>query len=361
MMTMTEQKKIRVDADAITTWAYQCLSDAGASHEIAEAIAANLVAGDLLGFRTHGLMRLKYNLMCLQNGSSKPTGTPQILSERAAVQLWDADMLSGLYVMPQAVAAAMTMARNCGTGTVVVKRAQHVAALAVYLEQATSAGMLIQMMCATPGQQVVAPHGAKSAWFSPNPFAIGAPTKNQPVLLDMSLSMTAAGKVRQAIAEQRPLPYAALITAAGDYTTDATTFLADPASVLAPLGGQELGYKGSGLNLFSELWTIALSQFGRHQEQAGNDANTVWIQVIDPSAFGSSDEFKTQAQHLVDGMSQAEPIDPAQPVRIPGAGALATRAEQLKHGVSYTEALWRLLQKVAASAQQPLPTPLSND
>lgn len=352
---MTVQKNIQVEANSMRQWAQACLEKAGAEPKLAQAMAEKLLAADLMGFRTHGLMRLRYNLNCLADGSSRRTGQYHVLKQRAAVQLWDADLVSGLYVVPEAITAAIAMAKECGTGTVVIKRAQHVAALAVYLEQATRAGMLIQIMCATPGQQAVAPYGAKSAWFSPNPFAIGAPTQQLPILLDISLSMTAAGKVRKAIAEQKPLPYPALITAAGDYTSDATTFLADPASVLAPLGGEDLGYKGSGLCLFSELWTLALSQLGRHQEQPGLDANTVWIQVVDPSAFGDADAFKAQAQALVDGMHQATPIDANKPVRIPGEGALATRERQLQSGVDYTPELWRQLKKVADSMQQPLP------
>lgn len=353
--SMTEHKYYRISAQLISDWARKCLEQAGAEPKLAQAMAQNLVAADLMGFRTHGLMRLRYNLTCLSNGSSRTQGEVTVVNSRAAVQLWDADLLSGLYVMPQAVKAAIDMARHCGTGTVVVKRAQHVAALAVYLEQATEQGMLVQMMCATPGQQVVAPFGAKSAWFSPNPFAIGAPTHNQPILFDVSLSMTAAGKVRKAIAEQQPLPYPALITAEGNYTADATTFLDDPASVLAPLGGEQLGYKGTGLCLFSELWTLGLSQLGRHQEQAGLDANTVWVQVVDPSAFGDPEEFKNQAQAMVDGIHATTPINLQQPVRVPGEGAFKVRDEQLQHGVAYTAALWRQLEKVAEQTGIPLP------
>ena len=352
---MTDQKNIRISAQLMRDWARKCLEQAGAASELAKAMAENLVAADLMGFRTHGLMRLRYNLNCLQDGSSRSNGEIKVLSKRAAVQLWDADLLSGLYVMPKAVDEAMTMARHCGTGTVVVKRAQHVAALAVYLEQATEQGMLVQMMCATPGQQVVAPFGAKSAWFSPNPFAIGAPTHGQPILFDVSLSMTAAGKVRKAIAEQQPLPYPALITANGNYTTDATTFLADPASVLAPLGGEQLGYKGTGLCLFSELWTLGLSQLGRHQEQAGLDANTVWVQVVDPSAFGDLDEFRNQAQAMVDGIHATTPINKQQPVRVPGEGAFKVRQQQLQQGIEYTATLWRQLEKIAQQTGIQLP------
>lgn len=348
----------RFDAAAITAWAQQCAEQAGASNEVAASIAKHLVAADLMGFRTHGLIRLRYNLTCLSQGLSKAKGEPRRLSGRAALELWDADFLPGLHTMPMAVARAMAMATDYGTGTVVMRRTQHVAALAVYLEQATAAGMMVQIMCATPAQRAVAPFGGKSAWFSPNPLAIGVPTTSQPLLFDVSLSMVAAGKVRTAIADGKPLPFPALITANGDYTCDATTFVADPASVLAPLGGADLGYKGTGLNLYSELWTLALSHYGRHQAAADGDANTVWVQVVDPAALGDAEAFKQQAQALLDGMCAVTPIDPAQPVRVPGSGALALRAQQLAQGISYSPALLKQLHWCAEHYHTPLPSGL---
>lgn len=354
MELMSNEKK--PSADAMLAWATRCLQKQGAAPAVAQAMATHLVAGDLLGFRTHGLLRLRYNLQALQRGQTKPAGAPEVVQRRAAIELWDADLLSGLYVLPQAVARAIAMARDCGTGTVIVRRTQHVAALAVYLEQAIDAGMLIQMMCSTPAQEVVAPYGAKSACFSPNPFAIGVPTQTEPVLLDMSLSMTAAGKVRTALAEQKQLPYAALITPEGDYSCDPATFVAEPGSVLASLGGKELGYKGTGLNLFSELWTLALSNYGRADALPDDaDANTVWLQVVDPTAVAPEGAFEQQASALVESLKNSQPIDPQQPVRVPGAGALATRARQLESGVEYSAATWRQLQWCAEFCDEPLP------
>lgn len=351
---MSEEKKPTVEA--MLNWAARCLAKKGAAHDVAQAMAQHLVAGDLLGFRTHGLLRLRYNLQALVRGQTRPEGEPKLLRGRAAIELWDAELLSGLYVVPKAVKRAIDMARECGTGTVVIRRAQHVAALAVYLEQATDAGMLVQMMCSTPAQQVVAAHGAKSPCFSPNPFAIGVPTLSEPLLLDMSLSMTAAGKVRTALAENKQLPYAALITAEGDYTCDPETFVQEPASVLASLGGKELGYKGTGLNLFSEMWTLALSDYGRGDAQQDDaDANTVWLQVVDPTALATKGAFEKQASALVQALKSSQPIDPQQPVRVPGAGALATRSRQHEQGLEYSAATWRQLQWCAEFCDEPLP------
>src|SRR5690606_28839504 len=230
---------VRVDLSAIQAWAESCLRQAGASEPIASDMAHYLLQGDLLGFRTHGLARLKYNIDQLENGGTTKTGDISVLSERRAVANWDANFLSGLHVVPKAVHKAIEQARECGTGTVLVRRAQHVASLACYLELATSQGMAITMMASTPAQQVVAPFGGKSATFSPNPFAFAVPTENLPIMLDISLSMTAAGKVRQALAEGRKLPYAALITDDGDYTNDPASFTAEPPAVLATLGGSD--------------------------------------------------------------------------------------------------------------------------
>lgn len=352
---MKADKIYRVDANEITAWASACVRAAGASEEIANALAKGLVAGDLMGFRTHGLLRLRYNLQCLLDGRSKSHGEPTCERARKAMQLWDAEFLPGPYVMPLAIDAAIAMARDCGTGTVVMKRAQHVAALAVYLEQAISQGLLIQIVAATPAQKIVAAHGAKSASFSPNPFAIGAPATKGAVLFDISLSMTAAGKVRTAIAERKALPYPALITSAGDFTADASQFVAEPGAVIASLGGEQLGYKGTGLNLYSELWTLALSQYGREQAEADGDANTVWIQIIDPTAFGPLENFKANVQEQIDAIQAAEPIAVNTPVRVPGQGALAHREQQLADGITYTAPVWKQLQWCAEHMAIPLP------
>ncbi|RUO63244.1 Malate/lactate/ureidoglycolate dehydrogenase, LDH2 family [Pseudidiomarina planktonica] len=359
MTNISNTKPIYVAAADIHEWARACAQSVGADAGVAQHIATYLLEGDLLGFRTHGLLRLRYNLECLRDGRSRASGEPLVLKDRKAVASWDAQLLPGLYVLPKAIDAACDKAKSCGTGTIVIRRAQHVASLAAYLSLATDRGFMISMFASTPGQRAVAPFGSKQAVFSPNPFAIGVPTQTQPILLDMSLSMTAAGKVRQAIAEERPLPFAGLITPGGEYTNDATTFLADPPSVLASLGGKDLGYKGSGLTLFSELWTMALSNYGRRQGSEDGDANTVWLQVLDPSAFGDQEEFLTESQAQLDAILAATPIDANQPVRVPGSNAIALKKQQLAEGVSYTPAVWRQLEKCAVMCGVDLPEVIS--
>ena len=349
----------RVDYQQILQWAEDCLQQAGASGEIARNVAFYLLEGDLLGYSTHGLIRLLNNCQWLQQGESLGKGQPVTLSERAAVAHWDAQHLPGPYVVPQAIEAASAMAKAAGTGTIVVRRSQHIAALAAYLSIATDQGLVVSLMCSTPGQRAVAPFGSKQAVFSPNPFAVGVPSLEQPLLLDMSFSMTAAGKVRQAKANSEQLPYPALITATGEWSTDPETFFAANPSAIGPLGGEKLGYKGYGLTLYSEIMTMALSQYGRRQGADDGDANSIWIQVIDPSAFGEQKLFLQQVDDLLADCRNATPIDADTPVRIPGQRALQLKADQLKNGVQYSAATSKVLRRCSEFTGVSLPASLA--
>ncbi|KPD23365.1 Ldh family oxidoreductase [Idiomarina zobellii] len=345
----------RFDYSELAQWAQSCLTNSGASGEVARNVAYYLLEGDLLGFSTHGLIRLLNNCQWLKDGKSLPKGQPVVLSERAAVANWDAQFLPGPYVVPQAVNAACDMAKQAGTGTVVLRRSQHVASLAAYLTIATDKGMVVNLMCSTPGQRAVAPFGGKEAVFSPNPFAVGVPSSKEPMLFDISFSMTAAGKVRQAKANGEKLPYKALIKPNGEWTDDPLSFFESPGSAIAPLGGEQLGYKGYGLTLFSEIWSMALAQYGRVQGADDGDANTVWVQVIDPAAFGDKSEFLKQVDSLLDDARNSAPADSDAPVRVPGEAALARKREQLKKGVIYAPSTLKVLKRCAEFCGVELP------
>ena len=135
-----------------------------------------MVYGDLFGFRTHGLRRLPYNVKQLQSGQSQGQGDVDVVQENDwRLHIGTPMVCQVLYVIPQAVEHAISKARDCGTATVVVRRCDHVASLAAYLHLATEQGMVISMLASTPAQASVAPFGAKSRVFSPNPFGFAVP------------------------------------------------------------------------------------------------------------------------------------------------------------------------------------------
>lgn len=339
-------------------FATQVLQASGASEPIAAATATYLLEGDLLGFSTHGLRRLYFNAKLLAEGTTRGQGEVEVLIERAATATWDAHFLPGPYVAAMAVEAACDKAKAAGTATIVVRRAQHVASLAAYLRIATEQGLVVSMMCSTPAQSSVAPFGGREAVFSPNPFAIGVPTSGDPLLLDMSFSMTAAGKVRQYWDRGQSLPWPALIRGDGQVSSEPGDYIEAKNAAILPLGGMDLGYKGSGLCLMSEIWTMALSNYGRQLGHQDGESNSLFVQVLDPAAFGSGQAFTQVTEDLLHQVRSSEPIDPAHPVRTPGERSMQYRRQQLAQGVELEESIVARLQRCAERFGVPLPQPI---
>ena len=80
--------------------------------------------------------------------------------------------LPGPWLVRRAIDAAMSMAKEHGSGTITIRRSHHIACLAAYLKQATDEGMVIQLVCSDPNSASVAPFGGPRAVFTPNPLAI---------------------------------------------------------------------------------------------------------------------------------------------------------------------------------------------
>ena len=76
------------------------------------------------------------------------------------------------------------------------------------------------------------------------------------------------------------------------------TYYTPPGSVL-PLGGPDLGYKGFALGLLVEALTSAMGGHGRADEPKQWGAS-VFLQVMDPAAFGTRDSFIHEVEWLAE-------------------------------------------------------------
>jgi L-lactate dehydrogenase len=122
----------------LVEFARALLARVGLRDDIARDVATVLVDGDLMGHTTHGLALLAAYLGELDKGAMAKDGAPVVTERRAATQMWDAGRLPGPWVTLRAFDAATEMAKAAGTGTVVVRRSHHIAALAAYLPRVTA-------------------------------------------------------------------------------------------------------------------------------------------------------------------------------------------------------------------------------
>ena len=322
----------RYAAEDLDRFARALIEAAGCRADIARDLAAVLLDGDLLGHTTHGMALLAPYLMELAEGRMAKTGEPLVLSRRAAVQLWDGRRLPGPWLVLRALEAASAMAEECGTGTVVIRRSHHIACLAAYLKRATDAGLVAIVESSDPTVAAVAPHGGITPFITPNPIAAGLPTSGDPILIDVSTSITSMGYALQQMRAGKKLPGEWLIDAGGHPTDDPGALVREPKGALLPLGGVDAGHKGFALALLVEALTAGLAGHGRADPHEGW-TGTTFLQVLDPEAFGGLVAFRRQMDAVAAAAHAAKPRPGADRVRLPGERGLAHYRDARERGV----------------------------
>jgi LDH2 family malate/lactate/ureidoglycolate dehydrogenase len=322
----------RFRAEALCAFGEALLRAAGMETAPARDVAEVLLEGDLLGHDTHGMALLAPYLAELDAGRMEKRGRWRVMTQRPATALWDGERLPGPWLVRAAIEVALAMARTCGGGTVVIRRSHHIGCLAAYLQRATERGCAILLMCSDPNSASVAPHGGLAPVFTPDPIAFGAPTSGDPILIDLSASLTTNGLTARLQRQGRRLPHPWLLDAAGHATDDPAVLFAEPKGTILPAGGLDSGHKGYALALIVELLTGALAGFGRADAREGWGA-TACVQVWDTHAFGGPDAFARQADWIVAACRGNPPRPGFDTVRVPGDRALAMRRKQLQYGV----------------------------
>ncbi len=199
--------------------------------------------------------------------------------------------------------------------------------------RATERGYALLIACSDPSSASVAPHGGLKAVFTPDPLAFGVPTSGDPVLIDLSASLTTNGMTARLHRHGRKLAQPWLLDAEGGATDDPRVLFSDPKGTILPTGGLDAGHKGYALALIVEMLTGGLAGFGRADPKEGWGA-TVMVQAFDPEAFGGRAGFERQADWLVAACRSNPPRPGVDAVRLPGQRGLALKREQQRLGVA---------------------------
>jgi L-lactate dehydrogenase len=320
-------------APDLIAFARQLLERAGLEPEKAATVAAVLLEGDLLGHTTHGLALLPQYLAELEKGAMTKRGEPRVLADFPAAVTWDGQRLPGPWLTVRAIELAIPRARRNGTCTVVIRRSHHIACLAAYLQRVTEAGLMIVLTCSDPNVASVAPHGGRREVFTPNPLAAAWPTEGEPVMLDVSMSITTNALTKRLHTEGRRFPGVWAVDAAGQPTDDPAALYTNPPGALLPLGGLDHGHKGYAFALLVEALTGGLAGHGRADPKEGWGAS-VMVQLFAPECFGGEKDFRRQTEQVAAACRATPPRTGWERVRLPGEAGLRRRAEQLAQGVA---------------------------
>ncbi len=329
---------VRVPVTEAVRVACELLTAAGMDQDAATAVATGLVDADRLGRRTHGLRLLPSYLEEIRSGRMRPDGRPRVVrDEGGPVALWDAEWRSGVWAVHLAVREAADRARRTGVGIISIARTHHIAGLQPYLMEPLEAGLVTFVTCSDPSGATVAPFGGVEAVLQPDPIAIGFPTSEGPVLVDISTSTTANAVVEEAIRDGRRLPGKWVQTADGIPTDDPRVVHAQPPGTLLPAGGADHGHKGYGLAVAIEALTQGLAGYGREGAEDRWGASAL-VQVTNPAFFAGGEAFDRQAAGLVSRLRGSKPAPGNDAVRVPGDASLRAREEADRLGVALTDA-----------------------
>jgi L-lactate dehydrogenase len=322
----------------------------------AEAIADSLITADSMGHSTHGLALAAWYLEAVKSGVMAINGDMRVVNDRGACITWDGLRLPGSWLISRAIDTALERIEQHGVVTVAIANCHHTGALAVYLPRLTERGLLVQLVCSSPAARGVAPFGGTEPLFSPNPIAAGIPTHGDPILLDVSSSITTLNSARQLVVRGERFPAKWAMDAQGQPSDDPNAVVSGGGSLL-PVGGFDHGHKGYGMALLVEALTQGLSGQGRVDQPKGTPVN-IFLQVTDPGAFAGLDAFTRQSQWLVDACHANKPLPGRPPVRLPGEHAMVRQRQAIAEGVVLTAGVMDALRPAALAAGLVVPQAL---
>ena len=292
------------------------LQSFGTDEKEAKLVSETLVLADSRGIHTHGVNFLPLIVERIKNGMVEVPTKLKILLDDGAVTHIDGGNGLGQTSASESMIQSISKAKRFGVGVSLVRNTNHIGLLAKYTLMATKEGMLGLCMCNSPA--AMAPWGGIEAFFGTNPFSIGIPRKNNsPIILDMSTSMTARGKIRQAAKMNEKIPYGWAIDNEGNPVDDPKKAL---KGSLLPIGGP----KGYGMAFFIDVicGLISGSKFGRNlltfHEPIGPTGVGAMTMSIDIKRFISMMHYEDLIEDYVKSIKESKKIKGNRRIYLPG-------------------------------------------
>jgi (2R)-3-sulfolactate dehydrogenase (NADP+) len=326
---------VKVAVDELRRLVAGALARAGANAAMAESTAQALVLAEAQAMPSHGLSRVAQYAAQLRNGRVVGTAVPAVVRRLGGALLVDAGEGLAFPACDLAVREAIAAAPTQGVVFVGVVRSHHAGVMVDHLRPLAAAGLVGLAFANSPAAMPAA--GGRHPIFGTNPIAAAFPRRGaDPLLVDLSLSEAARGKVMVAAREGRPIPAGWALDAHGDPTTDAQAAL---AGSMLPIGATS-SPKGAMLALVVELLVTAVigARFGFEASSffvdEGNRPGIGQAFVaIDPAALAGSDAYLDRLEVLVAEMGKDTGV------RLPGARREALRRNAVREGVEVADAV----------------------
>lgn len=328
-----------------------------ATEDDAAATAEALVHADLRGVNSHGINMFTHNrayVPGLREGTVNPRPNRRVLHETPSTALLDNDGGLGAAGATAGMQLAIRKAREVGSGFVALTDGRHYGMAAHYAMQALPVGMIGLTFCNS--RPYVAPAGGGKAMLGTNPIAMAAPAGEEPpFVLDMATSAVAVGKLLLARRTGKRVPSSWAQDAQGRATDDPSVVWS--GGWLLPLGGlpETSGYKGYGLAAMVDVFSGVLSGIGISSMLLQVEGVGQFFGALRVDGFQPLDRFTAMMDRAIREWRATPPLDPAQPVQVPGDPERRNEVEHRQLGVPLHPALVTDLEALGTEMGAPFP------
>ena len=332
-----------VDPDLLEDLTRCILESTGTPPKPAAFIANTLVAANLAGHDSHGVLRMPFYIDAVREGRVLPDAMPGVIKRDRATTIVDAAYGWAQPAMWLATQTAIELAREHGLGAAVVHRAFHIGRCAIYVEEIARQGM-IGLLVANAGP-AVAPYGGTTRVMGTNPIAWAMPRSDgkPPIAHDVATAAIAEGKLRVARSKDLPIPEGKLLNAAGEPTTDPADFYTGGA--ILPFGE----HKGGGFSVFAQLIGHALAGLDPAGPQGQRGVNGPFVIAIDIAPFVALTDFVEKIEDQADKIVASPPAPGFDRVRLPGDPELESAETRRREGIPIPASTWAELKQLASS------------
>lgn len=307
---------VSLSPSAATDLALSAFGAAGMPADLARPAARALVLAEQEGLPSHGLARVPFYVAQMRVGKVVADARPDVSRDGVVIRV-DARFGLAFAAIDAAAQAARDVVRDLGVAVISVTHSHHFGVAGQAVEPFAREGLIALAFANAPA--AMAPWGGNRALYGTNPVAFAAPrTQGDPLVIDLSLSHVARGKVMLAQKAGKAIPADWALDTDGNPTTDADAAM---AGTMLPSGGA----KGAALALMVELLTAGLAgaSFAYEASSLFDDKGPApdlahFILVLDPARFAPGFTDRAEAMFAA--------IEAQEGARLPGARRMSERA-----------------------------------
>ena len=332
-------------AAALRAYSTRIFQACNAPAEEAATVSDHLVTANLMGFDSHGVIRIPEYVGFVRQGMIQPGAPTTVVRETATTATVDCGWNFGQVGALRAMEIAVQKARRQHVSTVATIRCCHAGRIGTYTQMAAEQGFVaIALANSLHAGRWVLPWGGREGKLATNPISFAVPCPgSEPILSDFSTAETAEGKIRLYRNRGDQVPAGWIVDAEGNPSRDPNDFYGPPRGAILPFGGDR-GYRGYALSLLVDVLGGVLAA---STSLADRDGNGICFIVVDVEAFQSRERFGELVEDMKGFIKSSPPAEGFREVALPGELDFRLMRQRLADGIPLDDRTWKAIGEAA--------------